>query len=428
MSFLGKILKFLGMDSDLHKSVVRNTFFLIGSETVIKAIAAVLAIFIARYLGTLGYGELQFAIAFASMFQFAIDLGFNGLLVREVAADNRQARKYAENVLSIRIILALVCYAILSILVVFIDKPVEIKWIVLLAGIQLVFLTAIDFCSALFQAFDKIYLRAVMRLLYHLVLVAACVYVFAVKGGARQFMEAYAFSAGVAFLVAFVVAQFKFTRFHLGFDFRFWKKVIVTMLPFASIAIVITIYNRVDMVMLSFMKGEESVGIYAAAFNVYSALQLMPVLAISAGYAALARTFKHNISTFRLLVKHYFWVLFVAGAFAGLLIAFVAHPLMYYVYGGKFIASGYALQVFGACLFSGTLVYFFGTFFIIAGMQKWYLRVLLMALFLNVGLNYVLISKFSYVGAVVATLATQLYQVSMLLAISYFKGYRVWKR
>jgi O-antigen/teichoic acid export membrane protein len=375
----------------------------------------------------LGYGELQFAIAFASMFQFALDLGFNGLLVREVAADYGQARKYAENVLSIRIILALVCYAVLAILVVFINKPIEIKWLVLLAGIQLVFLTAIDFCSALFQAFDKVYLRAVMRLLYHLVLVIACVYIFIVKGGVRQFMEAYAFSAGVAFFVAFVVAQLKFTRFHLGFDFRFWKKIIAEMVPFASIAIVVTIYNRVDMVMLSFINGEEAVGIYAAAFNVYSALQLMPVLAISAGYASLARTFKHSISTFRLLVKHYFWVLLSVGVFAGLLTAIVAHPLVSYVYGEKFLASGYALQVFGACLLSGTLVYFLGTFFIIAGLQKWYLRVLIMALFLNIGLNYVLISRFSYLGAVVATLATQLYQVSMLLAISYFKGYRVWK-
>jgi O-antigen/teichoic acid export membrane protein len=427
MSVLSRILGFLGMDSDLHKRVFRNTFFLVGSESAIKLIAVVLAIFIARYLGTLGYGELQFAIAFASMFQFAIDLGFNGLLIREIAADHNKARKYAENVLSLRVILALACYAVLAILVVFINKPVEIKWLVLLAGIQLVFLTAIDFCSALFQAFEKIYLRAVMRMLYHLVFAVACVYVFAVKGGVLQFMEAYAISAGIAFLAAFAVAQFKFTRFSFGFDFVFWKKIIVNMLPFASIAIVVTIYNRVDMVMLSFMNGEEAVGIYAAAFNVYSAFQLLPVLAISAGYATLARTFKHNLSAFRLLAKHYFWALFAVGIVAGIITAVIAHPLVYYVFGGKFLASGYALQVFGVCLFSGTLVYFLGTFFIITGMQKWYLKVLFMALLLNVGLNYVLISRFSYVGAVIATLATQLYQLSMLLAISYFKGHRVWE-
>ncbi|MEM3154152.1 MAG: flippase [Candidatus Woesearchaeota archaeon] len=428
MSFLSRILGFLGMDSDLHRQLVRNTVFLIGSEAVIKIIVAVLAIFIARHLGTLGYGELQFAIAFAAMFQFALDLGFNGLMVREIAADYRSARKYAENVLTLRIILALLCYAVLAMLVFFINKPLEIKWLVLLAGVQLVFITLMDFCSALFQAFDKVYLRAAMRLLYHVVLVSACLYVFLSKGGVQQFMYAYVLSACVAFLVAFFVAQAKFTRFVLGFDFGFWKKIFVEMLPFASIAILATMYNRVDMVMLSFMKGEEAVGIYAAAFNVYSAFQLMPVLAITAGYASLARLFRYGSQGFRHLVRQYFWWLLCAGVAGAVLLFLIANPLVRLVYGEVFAASGAVLQVFGICLLTGTLIYFLSTYCIISRMQKKYVRILFMALLLNICLNYVLIGKFSYLGAVVATFVAQLYQVVMLIAVSYFSGQRVWAR
>jgi O-antigen/teichoic acid export membrane protein len=356
-----------------------------------------------------------------------LDFGFSGLLVREVAGNYNLARKYVGNMLSMKIILAVLCYGVLGLLVILVNKPAEIKLLILIAGVQLIFITSIDFCAALFQAFDKIYLRAVMRLLYHSLLVIFCIFVFLSKGGVKNLLYAYAASAGLAFLVSFIVAQVKFVRFPLGFDFAFWKKIIIQIIPFALIAVISTVYSRVDMVMLSFLKGEAAVGIYAAANNMYAAVQMMPILAISGGYAVLARLFKQDNKKFKTLCMHYFWALLSAGFFLGLGCIVLARPIVHFVFGSKFAQSGPVLQMMGASLLVCTMVYFLSYFFSVTRMQNYLVRVLAMAFVLNVGLNYILIGKFSYLGAVAATVIAQFYQAGMLLAISYYKGYRVWK-
>ncbi len=427
MPILQKILDFFGIKSDLHRLLLKNTVFLLTSEIIAKAFTVVLVIFLARYLGTMGYGELQFAFAFSALFQFALDLGFNGLLVREIAGNPSLMRKYTSNVLSIKTILAVLCYGILSLLVFFMHKPIHIKWLVLLAGVHLMFLAFFEYCSAVFQAFEKLHVRAYVRLLYSALLAVTCGIVIWNKGSVNQIMYAYIFSAGVSFVVAMLVLQLKFTRVFFGFQFRFWKSIIIQMIPFALIAIVATVYNRVDMVMLSFMKGEAAVGVYAAAYNVYAGIQVLPLLGISAAYASLSRLFKENRKKFEILCKHYFWLMVGSGFVIGSFFIIFANPVAYYVFGERFIPSGPVLQILGACFMTGTVLFFMSYFFSVTRMQSLYVRVLFMALLLNIGLNYVMISKIGPMGAAIATFIAQAYQIAMLLIISYFKGFRVWK-
>ncbi|MGB2726857.1 MAG: oligosaccharide flippase family protein [Halobacteriota archaeon] len=69
-----------------------------GSKVLITVIGSilslVLSIFIARSLGDVIFGKCSFALAFTAIFAVFSDLGYNTLLIREVARDKSLASKY----------------------------------------------------------------------------------------------------------------------------------------------------------------------------------------------------------------------------------------------------------------------------------------------------------------------------------------------
>lgn len=71
-----------------------NTAALFAAQFVIAILSLVLATFIARKLEDVIFGKYSFALAFTAIFAVFSDLGYNTLLIREVARDKSLVSKY----------------------------------------------------------------------------------------------------------------------------------------------------------------------------------------------------------------------------------------------------------------------------------------------------------------------------------------------
>ena len=67
--------------------IAKNTAALFAAQFVVSILGLVLSIFIARNLGDVIFGKYSFALAFTAIFAVFSDLGYNTLLIREVARD-----------------------------------------------------------------------------------------------------------------------------------------------------------------------------------------------------------------------------------------------------------------------------------------------------------------------------------------------------
>jgi O-antigen/teichoic acid export membrane protein len=425
MRFLRTLLKALGLDTDLHKLLFKNTLWGLSGEIVGRAAAAVLVIFVARYLGAVKYGELQFAFSFCALFGAALSMGFPGLMIREVARDKSKIKKYAENIFLIKVILAFASFAALSLFAVFMHKPVELRMLVVLAMVYVILLSFIDFLHSIFLTFDKLFLRTVSRIVAAIFLLGFAFYAIFRQGGVTSIMLAYVVSAGITLIVTLIMAQMSITKFFVEMDWKFWKEMSVKMLPFALFIVIFTVYNRIDMVMLSFMKGEESVGIYAAAFNMYAALQTIPMFVVYAVYPTLSRCFAHDRRQLKILYKQYFWIVLGVGSLAGLFLAVFGKFIVSLLFGEGFAASGTIVQYFGISFAFSSLLLYYTFFYASINEQKIFLQVLMLGVLLGVVLNYLFIPGLGYVGAVIGTIGAQVYEVVLLAVILYMKGYRV---
>jgi len=84
--------------------IAKNTAALFAAQFIASILGLVLTIFIARSLGDVIFGKYSFALAFTALFAVFSDLGYNTLLIREVAKDKSLANEYFNPVQALYII------------------------------------------------------------------------------------------------------------------------------------------------------------------------------------------------------------------------------------------------------------------------------------------------------------------------------------
>jgi len=96
------------------RRVAKNTALLLISQAIGKILHFILVIFVARYLGDVGFGKYSFAISFTMLFSVLVDMGLNILITREIARDKSKAGTYLGNALITKSILALVTFVVIA--------------------------------------------------------------------------------------------------------------------------------------------------------------------------------------------------------------------------------------------------------------------------------------------------------------------------
>lgn len=87
------------------RTLARNTLFLLLATVFTNVAAFVWNVYLARYLGTAGFGILSTALALTGIFSILADLGIGTYLTREIARDPTGAGELVAAGLGNRIIL-----------------------------------------------------------------------------------------------------------------------------------------------------------------------------------------------------------------------------------------------------------------------------------------------------------------------------------
>ena len=67
------------------KTIAKNTSVLALSHVITSILGFFLLIYIARYLGEVGFGKYSFAVSFTALFSIFANLGMNNYIIRELA-------------------------------------------------------------------------------------------------------------------------------------------------------------------------------------------------------------------------------------------------------------------------------------------------------------------------------------------------------
>lgn len=412
--------------------IAKNTGVLLISQVASYVLGFFYVMYAARYLGKEGFGVLSFALAFTQIFGVLIDLGLGPLIVREVARDKSLASKYLANIGGIKLVLAVITFVLIAAVINLLGYPQQTVRVVYLIALSIIFIALARMLYSIFQAFEKMEYQSLGQILNGVLMLVGIIY--AIRSGFSVIGFAFIYSA-VAFIVfgySLVILRWKFAGLifasaaHLlEKDLSFWKQSIREAWPMAAAMVGMIIYYKIDTVMLSLLKGDAAVGLYSAAYRVSEVSLIIPTMFVTSLFPVMSRYYKDSrdlfVSAYRKSVK---FLLYLALPLS-LTVTLLAKHIVNLIFTEEFLESTIVLQILiwsAAFSYVGMVL---GTVLITANKQVLRLKLLIVVLVLDVILNLIMIPKYSYVGASIATVVARVAGFFMTVFFLSRNGYNL---
>lgn len=399
----------------VKQTVFKNTFWLMLAEGISKGLMFFLTILIVRYLGVADYGKFTFAFAFVELFAVVADFGLSTLTIREVAKDKTLARKYIDNIAAMKLILGLITFGLIIGVIQFLGKASEIKTLVYLTGVWIVIQSFTQFFQSIFRAFEKMQYEALSKIIYSVLLFSIAGFILWQNLGIKPLVTSYIIAASLAFIFTLILVRKKITKFWTEIDFKFWKNSLEGAWPFVITAILMTIYFKIDITMLSIMTTDVKVGLYSAAYNVVLLFCTIPSVFLPAIFPVFAKNHLRSEKNIKKVYKESVKYLTIASILATIIFIVFSDPIIMFLYGDKFAPAISSLKILilaggiiivdriGIDLFNAT------------GKQKYNIRIIGLCAGINILLNLFLIPPYQEEGAAIATFLTE-----VILCLSLF--------
>jgi O-antigen/teichoic acid export membrane protein len=408
------------------RKVAKNTGIIMAGDIINKIISLFLIIYLARYLGAIGYGKYSFVFAFLSFFGVITDLGINTIITRDIAKDKSRTGKLVGNASTLKLFLSIIAIVFAMILIRAMGYPEDTKAYVYVLALTLAFDAFGGLYSSIFQANLEIKYGVIAGLVYSILSAALIIGIIFSKGTLLQIIIVITFSKLISFFISYSYSR-KFIIPRLDFDFSVCKYLLKESWPLAFTGIFIMIYARIDQVMLSRMIGDEAVGYYSAAVNLVESLGMIPLDFMISIFPFLAVSFgKEEHTKIYELSFRYMNIIIIPIAFGTTLLS---KPIIWFFYGNNFLPSVPALQV----LIWSEIFVFVGLVYtnvlVSIGAQKFNFAFTGISAVINIFLNWLLIPVYGIVGAGIATVIAYATGSLMGLASATTRNYFImlWK-
>jgi O-antigen/teichoic acid export membrane protein len=213
---------------------------------------------------------------------------------------------------------------------------------------------------------------------------------------------------GITCFLALVMVVKRSASFRFKLDIPFSVLVLKESAPYALLILVSMIAYRVDGVMVERLRGSEEAGIYAMGFRFFEAVNMIAYLFAVLLLPMYSRMIKLKMDVSPVLVLG-FQVLFcgtLMASYCGLFFPDYLFSVVYDLHIPR-AEKAFTLLMWSALFFS--MQYIFGTLITASGELKPLIYIALMAVLINIGLNFWLIPIEGAIGAAMASLTTQLF-------------------
>ena len=386
-----------------------NTSWLMGERILRMAVSLFVGILVARYLGPERYGLLSYANSFVGIFIVLGTLGLDDIIVRELVKTPEQQEKILGSSFLLKLVGTLLMWMAILAAVPFTKNDFQTNILIIIIAFGAVFqaFNVIDFN---FQA--KVKSKFIVHAQFVQLIISSIVKIILVVNETPLiwFASVYCLDAIVlAMGLIFVYFYNDENIFHWKWSFETSKYLLRDSWPLMFAGVVVSVYMKIDQVMIKEMLGAKEVGLYAAAVKLSEAWYFLPLAITSSLFPAIinAKLYQKE-DYFQRLQKLYDLMVWIAVAIA-LPTAILSPWIVEFLYGNEYLESSSVLIIH---IWSGIFVFLgvASSKYLLAEnyIKKTFYRTFVGAL-LNIIMNYYLIGIMGIKGAALSTFASHFF-------------------
>lgn len=385
-----------------------NTAWII-SEKVLRLLAGVIVgLWVARYLGPDQFGVLSFGVAWIGLFGAIATLGLPHIVTRELVSNPERAGEILGTTGALRLIAAalsfVVAIAVFGILFGFTDYRFGV--------------VALAATSPVLGSADFVEYWSRSRVEWH--------YAFRARVGALALSNATRVllilsERGVEWFAALLAAEALLTSLLFLWQARkhgarpgAWRvswglarRVLRDSLPILASSAAITVYMKIDQVMIGALLPDAQLGVYSVAVRISALWYVIPVALAQSAMPGIVSVRRDRPDQYLLLITRLIAVSFWLSVAAGVVMTLLGPWIVPIVLGEEYLLAGSVLSI-----------HFWAGVFVAVGVavQQWYIAENRLSIemyrtfagaVVNLVLNAVMIPRFGIQGAAVATVASQ---------------------
>ena len=377
-------------------------------EQVLRIIAGLfVGIYVARYLGPEQFGVYSYALAFVALFGAIAKLGLDSIVVRDLVNHPQEREVYLGTAFWLKLIGAILTMGLLAIAVQFTGNDATTKLYIFIIASGMIF-QSFDVVDFYFQSkvlakyvsiakLIQLALSSVLKLYF--IYIQADLFWFVLVSLVDQI--------SLAFSLLFAYWRQKIGSLFGCFDLGTAKAMLNNSWPLILSGIAVTLYMRIDQIMLKEILGEREVGLYSAAVRLSEAWNFVPVIITASLFPAIVNAKKISQEIYHKRLQRLCTLMTWLAIAVALPMTFLADWLVILLYGQHYREAGsvLAIHIWGAVfVFLGVAS---GVFFTVERYtKKSFYRTALGAVS-NVLLNLALIPHYGINGAAIATVLSQ---------------------
>jgi len=429
--------------------ILKNIYSLSLAEFATKGLVFFINAYLARILGVEGYGTVATINSILVYFLIFVNLGFHTVGIRTIAqmmgidandidkndddikkncekiqVKNRHSSDYINNVITLRIMLAIISYGGLLVYALFINDSSLIKIALIIGGLQ--FFAEAFGLVWFYIGVERMEIVALRHTLVSAVTLV-CLFLF-VKS--PEDIPIYILIVSISILLnnLWLVIMYakQYAKIKLQIQLEYWKKLLKESSTVAIPSLIMAVMTTFSILFLARFVGEYETGLFSAAFKLLTFCYI-PAFVIQVSFSptiSKATTLKERIEA----TSKYSKIIAILGSIVATVILFFPDVCTVIVSGDKFLGSIPILQILMINCFVGYYNLSVAPVLLFWKLEKKSVYAYSIAVLACIGLNILLIQLFTVgdigdkywnggVGAAFATLGAELV---LAISVSYF--------
>ncbi len=400
----------------MQKKFVTNLAFLLVLNLFIKSIYILgFDRAVQNEVGPAVYGVYFAIFNFSFILTIILDFGITNFNNKNIAQNSHLLTKHFSGLFTLKLILAVIYISVVLIVGLAIGYDTRLMKLLIVQGFNMFLLFFINYLRSNLAGLHLFKTDAIVSVLDRSILIILCIIMLKTGilknpngDGIMYFVYAQTFAYAVAAITAFLIIVRKTHSFKLNFSWAFSLMILKKSLPFAILTLLMSFYNRIDSVMIERMlpDGDVQSGIYAQAFRLLDAVNMIAFLTAGMLLPVFSRMLKHKESIEPLVVL-ISKLLLAPAIIVGVGCVFYSQELMGMLYPEHVEASSKIFSFLMLSFIAVSTTYIFGTLLTANGNMRQLNYMAASGMLLNVVLNYILIQKFEALGSAMSSMATQ---------------------